>query len=137
FADGRPPVVLHRSDLLDRTHASIARYSKSDADTYVELKQRAASFEPILAAGLYNPPSQEAQEAQGVLLESALGDLGIARHFTAKSPKVVIDELFETDELRALLYRATVEWGFPVDQTGTGASFLTFIMWTLGNWKLA
>lgn len=33
FADGRPPIILHRPDLLDRTHKSIARYSTTDADT--------------------------------------------------------------------------------------------------------
>jgi phytoene dehydrogenase-like protein len=53
-----------------------------------------------------------------------------------KSPKNVIDELFDTPELRALLYRACVEWGYPIDGQGTGAGFLLFVMWTLGNWKL-
>ena len=51
FADGRPPVILHRPDLLERTHESIAHYSKSDADMYVELKHRAMALEPVLAAG--------------------------------------------------------------------------------------
>lgn len=138
FADGRPPIVLHRPDLADRTHASIARYSAADADLYLELKSRAAAFEPMLAAGLYNPPAPTlTAEAQGDLLTASFGDLGVAAHFTAKSPKVVIDELFETPELRALLYRATVEWGYPLDQPGTGTALLTFIMWTMGNWKLA
>lgn len=137
FADGRPPVVLHRPDLLDRTHASIARYSRSDADTYVELKKRAASFEPLMAAGLYSLPQVMDPEAQNMLLATAFGDFGVAPHYAMKSPKMVIDELFETDELRGLLYRATVEWGFPVDATGMGVGFLTFIMWTMGNWKLA
>ncbi len=138
FADGRPPVVLHRPDMLERTHASISRYSPSDADTYVELKKRAAMLEPMLAAGLYSPPTPDAAgAAQGMLLEGIFGAVGVSGHFTTKSPKVVIDELFETSELRALLYRACVEWGFPIDQTGTGAAFLTFIMWTMGNWKLA
>jgi phytoene dehydrogenase-like protein len=137
FADGRPPLVLHRPDLLDRTRASIARYSKADADTYVELKQRGATFEALLAAGLYSPPQPVDVETQNLLLETAFGDFGVASHYGAKSPKMVIDELFETDELRALLYRASVEWGFPVDTAGTGGGFLTFIMWTMGNWKLA
>jgi phytoene dehydrogenase-like protein len=137
FADGRPPVILHRPDLSDRTHASIARYSKTDADTYVEFKQRAMMMEPQLAAGLYSPPVLGAAESQGPLVEAVFGDLGVGAHFLMKSPKMVIDELFEAPELRALLYRTCVEWGFPVDGQGTGVGFLTFIMWTLGNWKLA
>ncbi|MCZ7525678.1 MAG: NAD(P)/FAD-dependent oxidoreductase [Acidimicrobiia bacterium] len=137
FADGRPPVVLHRPDLLDRTHANLARYSKADADTYVELKKRVMAFEPMVGANLYSIPGAGGDADPGGMLEMAFGDLGVGRHFSAKSPKAVIDELFETPELRALLYRATVEWGFPVDATGMGAGFITFIMWTMGNWKLA
>ncbi|MEI2640269.1 MAG: NAD(P)/FAD-dependent oxidoreductase [Microthrixaceae bacterium] len=136
FADGRPPVILHRPDLLDRTHASIARYSRSDADTYVDLKRRAQAIQQMLAVGLYNPPTAQGDATQAMILESVFGDIGITSHFATKSPKVVIDELFETDELRALLYRCCVEFGFPVDQTGTGAGFLTFVMWTMANWKL-
>ena len=63
FADGRPPVILHRPDLLDRTHQSISRYSKDDADRYVELKTRAAQLETLLAIGIYNPPSPTAETA--------------------------------------------------------------------------
>ncbi len=137
FGDGRPPIVLHRPDLLDRTHASIARYSKSDADTYVELKKRAMMLEQMLAVGLYNPPAPADPAAQEMLVEAAFGDLGVSGHFVAKSAKNVIDELFECPELRALMYRTTVEWGYPVDTAGMGAGFLTFVMWTMGNWKLA
>ena len=137
FADGRPPVVLHRPDLLEATHASISRYSKADAELYVELKQRVMKLEEMLAVGLYNPPAPASAETQAMVLEVGFGDLGIGGHFAAKSPKMVIDELFETPELRALLYRVSVEWGFPIDDNGTGMAFLTFIMWTAGNWKLA
>lgn len=136
FADGRPPIVLHRPDLLERTRASIARYSKADADLYTALKERAAALQPIVGSGLYNLPVSESADAQGTALEALFGDLGVAAHFTAKTPRVVIDELFETPELRALLYRATVEWGAPLEESGLGAMFLTYVMWTLGNWKL-
>ena len=137
FADGRPPVILHRPDLLDRTHQSISRYSKDDADRYVELKTRAAQLETLLAIGIYNPPSPTAETAQGDLLAAAFADLGIPNNYVTKTPKIVIDELFETPELRALLYRACVEWGYPIDQYGTGGMFMTFVLWTMGNWKMA
>ena len=137
FADGRPPIVLHRPDMLDRSHASIARYSKADADTYIEIKKRAMMMEQFLAAGMYSIPQAAGEGAQGAALEMVFGDLGVGAHWGMKSPKMIIDELFETSELRALMYRTCVEWGFPVDGQGTGAGFLTFIMWTMGNWKLA
>jgi len=136
FADGRPPVVIYRPDMLERTHASISQYSRSDADLFIELKKRAAGLQDLLAVGLYNPPTEASLADLTALIEAMFGDLGISSNFPTKSIKVVIDELFEAPELRALLYRATVEWGYPVDQVGTGAAFLTFIMWTMGNWKL-
>ncbi|MCE7882431.1 MAG: NAD(P)/FAD-dependent oxidoreductase [Actinobacteria bacterium ATB1] len=136
FEDGRPPIVLHRPDLLDRTRESIARYSKADADLYCELKQRAAALQPLLAAGLYNIPSPQTQDAQGMAVAAAFGDLGLTPYHASKTCKVIIDELFETDELRALMYRTCIEWGFPVDDWGTAGGFLTFIMWTMANWKL-
>ncbi len=136
FSDNRPPIVLHTPDLIEKTWASIARYSKSDADLYVELKARAKAMEPVIAAGVYSPPSPEMIEGQGSVLEAVFGDLGISANFMQKSPRVVIDELFETPELRALLYRVSVEWGAPVDESGLGAMFLSFVMWTIGNWKL-
>ncbi len=137
FADGRPPIVLHRPDLLDRTRRSIARYSAADADRYVALKERAASFQGMIAGALYELPAIQPLEVQGELLEAGFGDLGVSANFVAKSPRVVIDELFETPELRALLYRASVEWGAPLDEAGLGGMFITFVMWTMGNWKLS
>ena len=137
FPDDRPPIVLHRPGLLERTHASIARYSTADADRYVAMKERAASLEAFLAAGLYSLPVAQGIDTQGELLESMFADLGVSANFAYKSPRAVIDELFETPELRALLYRASVEWGAPVDEACLGAMFVTFIMWTMGNWKLA
>ena len=136
FPDDRPPIVLHRSELIEKTKKSIARYSKTDAQIYAELKKRADAMESVIAAGIYNPPSPELVEGQGSVLEAVFGDLGISANFMLKSPRVVIDELFESPELRTLLYRISVEWGAPVDESGLGAMFLSFVMWTIGNWKL-
>jgi phytoene dehydrogenase-like protein len=136
FADGRPPIIIYRPDLLERTRESIAAYSKADADTFVELKRRAVEVEELVATDLYNPPKPIDRNVEADSLELGWGDLGVAAHFAVKSPKVIIDELFETSELRALLYRSSVEWGMPIDTEGLGAGFLTYVMWTLGNWKL-
>jgi len=134
FADGRPPVVLYRPDLMDRTFDSIAQYSKADAELYCELKRRAANLEAFLAAGLYNLPQPGVD--QSVMVGALFSDLGLTAYHGTKTCKIIIDELFESDELRGLLYRACVEWGFPIDDWGTAGGFLTFIMWTMSNWKL-
>ncbi len=137
FSDGRPPIVLHRKDLLDRTHASIARYSKTDADTYVELQKRTMDFGDLLAFGIYNPPLAEANQALGQLVEALMGDMGITAHFVTKTAKAVFDELFETPELRTLMYRTGVEFGCPLDTVGSGGIALTALMWMIGNWRIA
>ncbi|MCC7076905.1 MAG: NAD(P)/FAD-dependent oxidoreductase [Acidimicrobiia bacterium] len=137
FSDGRPPIVLHRNDLLDKTHASIAHYSETDADTFIELKKRTMDFGPLLGLGIYNPPFEGMNEGQAMLLGQMFGDMGIGPHFAAKTPKHVIDELFESPELRTLLYRMAVEFGVPLDQSGTGGMIPTALMWMVGRWRLA
>ncbi len=137
FADGRPPIVLHRPDLLDRTEASIARYSRSDAELYTALKQRAQAMEGIVAATLYSLPVAATVETQQAMIEAVFGEFGISGYFASKTTRALIDELFETPELRALLYRAAVEWGIPLEESGLAGMFLTYGMWTFGNWKLS
>jgi phytoene dehydrogenase-like protein len=138
FSDGRPPIVIHRPDLLDRTHASIARYSKADADTFVELKRKAMEIDQLFAAGLYSPPLPGASRGDYQAQATAvLEHLGLDPIVAFKQPRVIIDELFETPELRALLYRCCVEWGIPVEQEMGGNGFVIAILWLIGIWKLS
>lgn len=138
FSDGRPPIVLHRPDLLDRTHESISRYSKADADTFVELKQKTMSIDQMFASNLYSPPmSSEERKQMESMAEGMLPFFGLEPVDMFKSPKVIIDEKFETDELRALLYRICIEWGMPVEQEMGGMSFAFAVLWMTGIWKLS
>ncbi len=137
FADGRPPIVLHRKDLLDKSHASIARYSKADADTYLELQKRTLDFGPLLGFGIYNPPFPGMDEGQAALVEQLFGDMGLRASDCVKTPKVMIDELFESPEMRALLYRVSVEFGVGVDTAGMAGMIPTALMWQIGKWRVA
>lgn len=141
FADGRPPIVWHRPDLLDKTHESIARYSKADADTFVEFKKRGIGIEPIIGAAVFSAPSPETEimgsgEPLQELIEGLFGDMGVTRDFVLKSSKAAIDDLFETDELRAMMYRYYTEWGFPMDQSCSAGAFLLYQSWLTSNAKL-
>ena len=136
FSDGRPPIVLHRKDLLDKTHASISRYSKADADTYVELQKRTMDFGPLLGFGIYNPPFEGMVEGQAALIESMYGDMGITGSDAFKTPKVMIDELFESPEMRTLIYRVSVEFGVGIDTGGFGGAILTALPWMIGCWRI-
>ena len=137
FSDGRPPIVLHRNDRYELDHASIAQYSSADADTWMECKKRSMDFGDMMAIGIYNPPNPETQGMQGLLLEGMYGDMGVRAHYATKTPKVVIDELYESDEMRTLLYRTSVEFGVPLDQAGAGGHILTSIPWQIGRWRMA
>jgi phytoene dehydrogenase-like protein len=55
FSDGRPPIVMYsieKPEHFELTRKSIAQYSKSDADTFIDLMQKVVSMSPFLAAGL-------------------------------------------------------------------------------------
>lgn len=141
FADGRAPIILHRPDLLDRTHASIARYSKADADTFCELKRRTMEIDQLLASAAYSPPpvvptGEIVNLLDNPLIDPIFSHIGLDTAYLQKSPKVVIDELFETPELRALLYRECVEFGTPIDMELGGLSFVMAVLWLSNIWKL-
>ena len=137
FSDGRPPIVLHRKDLLDKTHASISRYSKADADMYVEIQKRTMDFGPLMGFGMYTPPMTGMEEGQAAMLDMLYGDMGIKGSDAIKTPKVMIDELYESDEMRALMYRVSVEFGVGIDTGGFGGMILTGLPWMIGCWRIA
>jgi phytoene dehydrogenase-like protein len=131
FADGRPPLILHRNDLVARSASSLAAYSGTDAKTFARLKTAVNALDPLLAASLYTPPAGETVarqiEAAGRIYGGALG---------ARSARSVIDELFEADEIRTLFYQLGAETGLQLEAEGTGVGFLTFTLWLVGQWRL-
>lgn len=140
FSDGRPPIVMYsveKPEHFELTRKSIAQYSKSDADTFVDMMQKAVAMSPMIAAGLYSPPAQPTPEmpdpsaGAGAFLEM----MGVPGHYAKGSSRSVIDAMFETPELRALLYRMSVEWGIPLEVMGLGAAAVsTFGIYL--NWRL-
>lgn len=142
FSDGRPPIVLYsveKPEYLELSKKSIAQYSKQDAETYVELRHKFAQLEPFIVQGFYSPPMPPSEEIPdptvfGVKLVSQA--LGLPEHYAMGSPRSVIDSLFETPELRALMYRKSVEWGIPVEIMGMGFDGLSSCFWLGENWRL-
>jgi phytoene dehydrogenase-like protein len=136
FADGSPPVVLHSPKLKDRTHRSIARHSKADANLYIDLKSRADALAPVLAEGMYQPAKPAWFERQLQAAEDAYADVGIGAPIAAISARALIDSLFESPAMRALLYYSAAEFGPPIEEPGSGFALLTFVLWTMGNRRL-
>src|SRR5574341_669759 len=123
FSDGRPPIVLYsvakdKPGHLDLSRKSIAVYSKRDADTFAEFRMRAAALEPAFANWWYNPPPLPSPQNPDPMNTLALGFMdafGLPQHYSKASARDLIDNLFETPELRTLLYKMAPEWGCPLE----------------------
>jgi len=65
FADGRPPLVIYRPELAEKTHASIAYYSRRDADVFAAIRGKVLAANDYISAMLYSPPTAEAPTEAG------------------------------------------------------------------------
>jgi len=136
FSDGRPPIVLHRSDLLDRTRESIAGYSRHDAETYCALKAAGDRLGEVFADGLYAPARRDWFERHAAALREVGGVVGLGPGLGARSSTALIDELFESLEMRTLLYQLAAEFGVRLDDPAGDMGFLGLILWIVGRWRL-
>jgi len=142
FSDGRPPIILYsieKEEHFDRTHRSIAVYSKHDADTFVDILRKGVTNDQMFAQFFYSPPQMPSEEDPDPLNSAgmALMDLfGLPRDLAKGSGKTLVDYLFETPELRALLYRMLVEWGCPVDVMDLGMWGAMSLFFLCLNWRL-
>jgi phytoene dehydrogenase-like protein len=138
FSDGRPPIILYNPDHFELTRKSISRYSKHDADTFVELRQKAIDGENLFAAYWYSPPEQPSAEDPdpfNTLGIAFMEIFGLPHSYTRSSARSVIDSLFESPELRTLLYRMVVEWGTSLEMENMGLNMLSMFFISL-NWRL-
>jgi phytoene dehydrogenase-like protein len=149
FSDGRPPIVLYRAYFpedeknYERIHRSISVYSKQDADTLVEIlrfSRMAGGAGEGFSKIMYNPPTlpsaadPDPYNSSSNLLFTAMG---LSPHYGKGSARSLIDSLFESPELRTLLYRQSEEFGVPLEMMGTGMYGLTGIAFAALNWGLS
>jgi phytoene dehydrogenase-like protein len=136
FADGRPPLIIYTPELEERTYRSVARFSKHDAKVFNGIRRQVMAADQYLAAMLYTPSADESRGGLSPNLgEKLLGlwtSLGFGVNELQKSPKVLIDELFESTELRATLYRQCAEWGANLYNSGGGINFILSVIWLCG-----
>ena len=141
FADGRPPLVIYRPEFADKTRKSIAHYSRRDADTFDAIRRKVLDANNYIAAMLYSPPANEVpsdgrnETILGRMMQLWL-DIGFKPQELNKSPKVLIDEVFESAEMRATMYRQCVEWGANL-HSGDGMGFVMAVIWLCGNHYLS
>lgn len=136
FSDGRPPLILHRADLRARTQASLARYSPRDAETFCALSEEVDALGPLLADGMYAPARRAWFRRQADVVSRIGGKFGIAGTLGTRSAQALIDDLFETPELRTLLYQLAAEFGVRLEEVGGDLSLLGVVLWIVGRWRL-
>jgi phytoene dehydrogenase-like protein len=137
FTDGRPPVIIHRPDLLADTQASLAVYSGADASTYVEMKRRSGDLGPLLHQGIYAAPNTAWFEEQRRTVLHAFGSFCDRAQLGRRTARQLIDGLFETPEIRILLYALAMETGVELEEAGSDLAFLGFSLWVAGRWRIA
>ncbi|MCG8310783.1 MAG: NAD(P)/FAD-dependent oxidoreductase [Cytophagales bacterium] len=115
FTDGRC-LVFYRD--LDKTCKEIARFSEKDAETY---RQLATNFQVIvdnmIAPWFFNPPQPNSLAAMA--MEGSVEGLNMLR-MQLSSPKNIVNELFESNELKSFLLAFIKEFGGSPDTYGFG-----------------
>jgi phytoene dehydrogenase-like protein len=115
FTDGRC-LVLYRD--LDKTCREIARFSEKDAVTYRNLANMfRVVLDNMIGPWFFNPPVPNSISA--LAFESSIEGLNMMR-MQLSSPKNIINELFESNELKSLLMSFIKEFGGSPDTYGFG-----------------
>lgn len=143
FSDGRPPIVLWNvanEENIAKTHKSIAQYSKADADTYVELTRKGLHVFDHWGADYFSAPTLPTEDdpdpnhtAQINLMKA----MGLPPHYIMGTGRELLDRLFESPELRTLLYKQVEEFGTALEMMHTGANAFGGITIAALNWRIS
>ncbi len=139
FSDGRAPIVLYDLNNFDKTHKSISTYSTKDADTFIAMREMAVDGEAAFCDYNYNPPIQpddEDPDPFNTMNSAFMQIMDLPEHYVYGSSRSLIDSLFESPEMRALLYRMSVEWSCPLEMQGMGAVAIMALFYLSLNWRL-
>lgn len=133
FRDGRPPVVLYRIDHQRETRSSLGVYSRRDAEAYERCKSVADGLTSHLTALYFAPPRRRSFINYLNELKRAMRGIVDVSQLGSGSACSVIDELFETNEVRTLFYLLAAEFSGDPREPGSDISFLGHVCWILGR----
>jgi phytoene dehydrogenase-like protein len=103
---------------VNRSCDSIAQYSRRDADTYREVYHRFQRYmDEFLAAATYARPLSAIEQAAN-FEKSEIGREIMA--LSEKSPKTIVEELFENEHVRTMMLYLACHWGLEYDLEGLG-----------------
>jgi phytoene dehydrogenase-like protein len=109
---------------VERTSQSIARFSKKDADAYRRFAEVVAEPAAMLMDGLFNPPPPF-EVIAAMLTQNPKGHL--LANWLPASIVDVLDEWFESDQLKAALTKFCAQAGVSPVTKGTGMVALFFV----------
>jgi len=115
LSDGRS-VRIYRD--VDRTCESIAKFSKRDAETYREIYHK---FDRFMAS--FIGPATYVDPIPAPLQAAKLDAHELGREiteFSSKSPKSIVEDLFENEHVRTLMLYLASHWGLEPDVDGIG-----------------
>ena len=136
FRDGRPPVIIYRRDCIAKTRLSFSQYSGRDARTFERLKSRADQLTPHISALYFSPPHLLSYRKFLRQTKGLFGGLIDPSTFGHLSAHELIDQLFESDEVRTLLYLVAAEFSGDISEPGGDAGFLGYVLWVIGRRQL-
>jgi phytoene dehydrogenase-like protein len=103
---------------VEKTCASIAKFSKKDAEAYRNMYHRYNQYmEEFLAPATYHeaiPAFDQMANLQNTEIGKEISEL------TEQTPKGIVDGLFENDKVRTLLLYTACMWGLKYDLEGLG-----------------
>ncbi len=110
---------------IDKTCESIGQFSKRDANTYREIADRFQTYmDDFLAPASYCKPVAPIDQVAMMQATEVGRELN---ELTEKTPKQIVDELFENEHVRGLMLFAACFWGLDYDLEGVGYLVPLFI----------
>jgi phytoene dehydrogenase-like protein len=102
----------------EKTHASIAKFSKKDADAYRNMYHECDELmrELVGPQTFVKPEPAPLMAARAEMSEAGRKLTG----YSEKTPDEVIKERFENDHVRTLMLYAVCHWGLDYSQSGVG-----------------
>ena len=103
---------------VDKTCSSFAKFSQRDADSYRESYHHCKKLVDEFIAPATYVPSVPTLDLAARMEETEVGRE--ITSFSAKSPKTIVNELFENEHVRAMMLYIACMWGLDPDTEGIG-----------------
>jgi len=135
FEDGTA-MTIHTD--MKKTHASMSRFSKKDADTFQRLYKEVKGFQDLMISTLMYAPPIDVNDITKALSTWKVEEK--TEFFRARLRSMSINEFlekhFENEKIKAMLAFHASVCGYYTDVVGLAISF-PFMLGKIDNWRLA